>query len=101
MSALWKDAAGGQNTRAEDFARVDATPKRQGVAWVGAEIPHGGEPPLGEHLLHVFGQSICRRTRRAPPCRLREVHMAIPEPSRETLAGAVDHAGTLRDVHIA
>src|SRR5215475_2629136 len=101
MPALWKDATGRENARAEDLSRVDTTPERQRVAWVRAEIPHSGETPLGEHLLHVLGQSIRWRAGGASPRRFRQVHMAIPKPSHQTITDAVDHAGTLRDLYIA
>ncbi len=101
MAALWVHVAGKKDVGARDFTRIDAAAERKRVARVGAKVPHGGETPLGQHVLHVLLQRRCRCAFRVGPCGLREMDVTVPEAGNDGLSGAVDDLRIFRDLDFA
>ncbi len=101
MTVLGKDAAEQENGGTEHFARIDAVAQRQRVGRIGAQIPHGGETPPRQHLLHVRGERRRRPIRRALPHSFREMDVTVPEAGNNRLSGAIDHARLWRDLNVA
>ena len=101
MAIPRENAADEENIGAEDFVRIDAAAQRQRVVGVGAEIPHGGETPSRQHLLHVRRERRGRRAAGVLPHGFREMDVAVPEAGDDGLAGAIDHARIGRDLHVA
>ena len=80
---------------------VDAAAQRQRVCRVGPEIPHGGEAPSRQHLLHMCGKRCGRRAAGVAPHGFREMDVAVPEAGNDGLSAAIDDDGILRNLNFS
>jgi hypothetical protein len=101
MTAFWVHIAGKKDIRTEHFARIDAAAQRQRVGRVGAQIPHGGETPSRQHLLHVRGERRGGCAGCIHPRSFGEMDVAVPEAGDDGFSGTIDNARIRRNWQLA
>ncbi len=101
MAAFRKDTARRMDIWARHFPGIDPAAQRQGIAWVGANIPDGRKTPPRQHLPHMLLQRCGGSGACVFPYRLREVDVAVPEARNHRHAGAINDARIGGNLYVA